>query len=147
MLIEIRRIVNGIILEPYTLTAYGPTYGPLEGGNTIRIEGEGFVDGFKGCNPDLDAEDQPCAVCYFGYDNYGATVPATIESSTSAKYANNVNQLRSTYLFGRCTVPSWVSLDFKNRTVEVWLSMNYFIAVGPLNYEFREDGKHSADRI
>jgi hypothetical protein len=47
--------------DPYTLTAYGPTYGPMEGGNTIRIEGEGFVGDFTNCIPDIDDVSRDCA--------------------------------------------------------------------------------------
>lgn len=69
--------------DPYTLTAYGPTYGPMEGGNTIRIEGEGFVGDFTNCIPDIDDVSRDCAVCYFGSE--GARVFATIESPTLAR--------------------------------------------------------------
>jgi hypothetical protein len=40
----------------------------------------------------------------------------------------------------RCVVPNWESLGVESRTVDVWLSMNYFIAVGPLQYEYQEGG-------
>jgi Zn-dependent metalloprotease len=111
------------VIEEYKLTAYGPVSGPIEGGNTLHIEGEGFVTGLKGCSPDELHDTDDCAVCYFGIDSTGVSMPAIVESETSV----------------RCEVPPFVTtIAGQSRNVEVWVSMNYFLAIGPLPYEYQE---------
>jgi Zn-dependent metalloprotease len=110
------------VIDAYSLTGFGPTSGPIAGGTTVQIGGEGFVNSFTGCNPTAGTDGFDCSACYFGYSASGVPVPATVDSATSAS----------------CVSPDWNSLETTNKTVEIWISMNYFLAIGPMYFEYQE---------